>query len=158
MNITATKSIYVITCVASIMSFLMCKTAVYTPDTFPQEQIRFGFGGGFAGSLAEYCLLSNGQLFVRTAQNARWQTLESQDKLTTKRLFNQIQSQELKKIDHHVPGNMYKFIHIVQGDLTHKIVWCDEVPPKNTTVLTYYDILMHEVEGLDYNQSNLPER
>ena len=152
------KFIYILMFCTAIPSFFKCKTTTYTPDTYEEEKIHFGSGGGFAGSLTEYSLLSNGQLFAKTSHQGEWQTLDTQDKKTTKQLFDQIQNLHLKKIDHNIPGNMYRFVNMTKGKETHKIVWCNESKPQNESIITFYDILIHHVKNITLDQTNYPER
>jgi len=120
--------------------FTFCKTQDYTPTDFPKSQIIFGNGGGFAGTMNEFVLLENGQMFSKTSREGDYSSLKKLERNATKQLFNNIETFKIKDVQLDNPGNMYYYVQIKDKNNEHRIVWGggDPVPKQ---VKTLYNIL-----------------
>lgn len=136
-----------------------CKSSeVFTPETFDKRKINFGSGGGFAGTITEYSLLENGQLFGRQSQSSPWQAMDTLQKTQVKQYFKQIEQLNLLKVKFDRPGNWSYFITIEENGKPHKIQWCAEVKPQQASVISFYNILNENVKSLPPFKRNDPVR
>jgi len=142
-----------------ILLYSKCKSSeVISPEAFEKRKIYFGSGGGFAGTMTEYCLLENGQLFRRPNQMADWQSVDTLQKSQTKQYFAQIDNLNLYNINHDKSGNWSYFITIEEGDRQHRICWSSETPVSNNAVVSFYNILNDNVKSLPPFKANDPVR
>lgn len=126
----------------AILTLQFCKSNKYTsPDDFQGDQIRFGSGGGFAGTYDYYYLMSDGALFKNTTTDQNFVKLNKADKAQVKQLFNTYNDMGLDKYQLDDPGNLTYFLEIRQNGQDHKITWGggQNVDPN---VKTLYQILM----------------
>lgn len=100
-----------------------CKPSRYTADNLPDEHLRFGNGGGFAGIETTYTLLENGQLFKSTMGTPEVVALKNCPRKTAKQLFETAESLGLEKLDFAHPGNTYSFIEYTDDGKTNRITW-----------------------------------
>lgn len=133
-----------------IILFSQCKSSeeVQSPELFDKRKITFGSGGGFAGTITEYCLLENGQLFGKQTKMLDWQSMDTLDKTKVKQYFKQIDKLKLMDVNFDNPGNWSYFITINDGGKDHKIRWSMEQKPIGTNVETFYNILNSNVKSL----------
>ena len=103
--------------------FLTAACQKYTADKLPDTQINFGEGGGITGSITEYCLLKNGQLFNKKHFTEGFKPFKKGKRRTAKKLFKTCKKMEIEKIDLNNPGDKYYFILYQKGDIHHKITW-----------------------------------
>jgi hypothetical protein len=123
-----------------------CKT--YTPDELPDQQLRFGKGGGFTGMTTEYMLLKNGQLFVREgrAASGEWKEMEEVDKASAKALYRTWETNELFRQEVREPGNMYYFITMKKDSLDFRQSWGAAGYQPDTTFKSFYKRAMDLIE------------
>ncbi len=119
-----------------------CKTTAYTPDDYPENQIIFGSGGGFAGTYNYYYLFENGELYKNSTTDEKYLKVKKVKKNQVKQVFNNYDLLKLKDYTFNDPGNISYFIHFKNKEVDHKIQWGggNEVIDKN--VDTMYKILM----------------
>lgn len=114
---------FLLSILVSIASFLGCKTTNYNLDNLPEDRIIFGSSGGFAGSVTEFMLLDNGQLFVKKNHAPTYTELISVPKRLAKKAFKMSKALKLEEIKSGEPGNMNNFIGIKGKDVDHQISW-----------------------------------
>ena len=104
-----------------------CIPTRYTLDGLPDEQLRFGSGGGFTGAFHEYLLLQNGQVFLFESNPGKKDTFELQSlsRTDTRMVFRQLDSLRLHKYDFNHPGNMTYFIRQTDELIDHTVQWGD---------------------------------
>lgn len=129
--------------------FVSCKT--YTPSDFPDQQLRFGNGGGFTGMTTEYLLLKNGQLFVRKgrAGAGTWEEMEAVDKSAAKALYKTWENQELFKENVKQPGNLYHFISMKKDSLEYRQSWGASGYQPDESLKSFYQRAMDLVKPAD---------
>lgn len=146
-------------CFAITLLYSQCKSnEVLNPQSFKKQKIYFGAGGGFAGTITEYCLLENGQLFGRPSQTAEWQSMDTLNKRQTNQYFSQINNLNLLDIDFDRAGNWSYFVTIESEGNVHKIQWCAEAQPPTTEIISFYNILNENVKSLPPFRTNDPVR
>ncbi|HFB99600.1 MAG TPA: hypothetical protein ENJ53_02235 [Phaeodactylibacter sp.] len=126
-------------------SFSFCKTQQYSPTDYQKGQIIFGSGGGITGSVMEYSLLENGQLFSKSGMGAEFVALKKLKSNVVTQLFKNIEVLKLKEVQLNDPGNRYYFIQIKGADTDHKITWGNNSAPKSVT--SFYKILNHIINN-----------
>ena len=131
----------------SIALFLQnCKSTTYTPDDYPEGQIIFGSGGGFAGLYNHYYVFENGQIFKNSSDDANYQKVKSVKKSQVKQLFNNYETLGLSQISLDDPGNMTYYIHFKKGEINKKFTWGgnhEEIPGGIETI---YQILNNMIK------------
>lgn len=127
---------------AAAILFWFCKHTRYLPGNFPDHQIRWGHGGGFAGKETVYTLLENGQVFG--LQMGRLIEQEGTNKRTAKSVYKSAESLQLATLDFKHPSNLYQFIEVLSGDAVQRISWGDPEYPVNADIKALYD----QLEGL----------
>jgi len=100
-----------------------CKSSSYTPDTFTKNQLIFGTGGGFAGTVDTYFLLENGQLFHQPSLESEVSAVSTLDKKTAKAFFAEAEEIDLPTRRLDVPGNMYAFLEWRTPEGSNRLVW-----------------------------------
>lgn len=114
-----------LTLVVVMAGFSGCKSSKtsYTPDTYPDTQLVYGKGGGFAGTVQTYYLLKDGSLFQQSNMKGEITPLLDMQKSEAKDLFKEAEGLELATRSLNTPGNMYAFIEWRTPDASNRIVW-----------------------------------
>ena len=107
----------------SIASFIGCKTTTYTLNDLPENRIVFGNSGGFAGTVNEFMLLENGQIFMKKNNASNYTELVSVPKRLAKKAFKMSKALNLEEIKSSEPGNMNNFIGLKGKDYDHQVSW-----------------------------------
>lgn len=112
----------------------------YTASNLPDKQILFGEGGGFSGSVKEYVLLENGQMFTRTTFAGEVTELPKVKKKTAEAYFQKLQG--LKDIAYIKPGNKYSYVQFqVDSSTNYRVVWKDGDANAPEDARMYFDEL-----------------
>lgn len=139
-------------CILSIVVFQACKTPTYTLDALPDEQLRFGSGGGFAGTSTEHLLLANGQYFQKPQQSRQMSYVGTIDKSTAKSYLKRAEALGLDTMNFNHPGNMYYYLQTGADEAT-RVTWGDINFETNAEVVALYKELIKEVSKV---QRELP--
>ncbi len=128
-----------------------CKSSKYTPVDYPDMQIIFGKGGGFAGTVSEHCIFENGTVFKGTGLIEK--TYEKKGKLSNEIMEQLLANLETLKIadqKFNRPGNLYSYIEIKNGgtSTTHRITWGDPQIPVSKNVQLFFNLLNHHVSNI----------
>ena len=127
-------------------TFSFCKVKKYTPVDYPKGQIIFGSGGGFAGTVTEYVLLENGQLFTKKSLEGEYQNVKKLERNVVKQMFNNISFLKIEEVELNEPGNMYYYLQIKNKNSDHRIVWGGSQPaPKE--IKNFYNTLNYLCKG-----------
>jgi hypothetical protein len=122
--------------------FVSCKTTHYTPKTYTGSQLVAGSSGGVTGTISEYILFENGQLFRSQGINGEFKEKKKLKKGETGKIFKR--SEELGlgtlKFDH--PGNMTYYISLRDTKKTHTVKWGETGVAPPPGVKEFYDYLM----------------
>jgi len=131
--------------------FSFCKTQQYTPMDFPKGQIIFGSGGGFAGTMSEFVILENGEMFSKNGIEGEYLNLKKLERNVVKQMFNNVETFNIKDVKLDQPGNMYYYIQIKDKNSDNRIVWGggDPVPKE---IKTMYNILNHYAKMKSENE------
>lgn len=105
-----------------------CKSQKHSADNLPQNQIRWGNGGGFVGKESAHILLENGQLFSRDIMGKTTAAGKTKKKQALA-LFNSVKSLGLNELEFEHPGNTYSFLEWQDGDMVSRVVWGDRSHP-----------------------------
>lgn len=100
-----------------------CRTVDYTPSTYGGKIITVGSGGGFTGSVEEYNILSNGQVFYGNGNGNYSMELDRFEKKEIKQLFKNYDLLGFANLTIDKPGNMYHYLIYKDADNDHKIQW-----------------------------------
>ena len=130
-----------------------CKPSEYTLDNLPDQQLRFGSGGGFAGTSTTHLLLANGQYFRKPQQSQQLSYVATIDKRLAKEYLKRAQDLALENMDFDHPGNMYYFLDLTDGDTQGKVTWGDINHPMSDAVTGLYKELIATVSKV---QRELP--
>jgi hypothetical protein len=126
---------------ASSMLFWFCKSTKHTLDNLPEQQLRWGSGGGFTGKETSFSLLENGQIFKFVGVSGEKMELKAIKAKTAKAMFDAVTSLELNNIELNDPGNMYYFVEMKSKESTHKITWGDDKNAADQKVKDFYRVL-----------------
>ncbi len=122
-----------VTMLATAMLFWFCKQTRYTPAAFPEEQLRWGSGGGFVGRETKFTLLKNGQIFKFESRDSIGE-LEKIKAGKAKALFETAASLNIAKLDFQHPGNTYDFLEFQEGAVIQRISWGDANHPVDAKI------------------------
>ena len=136
------KFLIAILIISSFFIYQSCKTTTYTPDDYPEGQIVFGSGGGFAGTYNHYYLFENGELFKNSTIDTSYQKVKKLKKAQTSQLFSNYEFLRLKDYSFNEPGNMSYYIHFKNKDINHKIQWGSTTEQVDRNVENFYKTLM----------------
>lgn len=140
------------------MNLIQCKAQKYTPETSPEQRLHFGSGGGFAGTMTEYCLLKNGEIFVRQSHDGEWVKHHKIKAQKAEQCFSQIEHLKLKEVNYNIPGNVYRFIKIGEQKQEHKIVWGGTQKKPSNDIVVFYTILQKMVKDVNVVRPPNPVR
>ena len=129
------------------LAFLCCKPTIYTLEELPEDRVYFGEGGGFAGTVTEYLLLPNGQLFFKKPGASNFTELNGLARKESKDLFKQLDSLRLAKHDFNKPGNLYYFLRQTTEEIDHKVTWGLPDVPVRDDIQRMYRSLKDAVDG-----------
>lgn len=113
---------------ATMMLGIACKHPQYAADKLPQNQIRWGTGGGFVGKESSHILCDNGQIFSRDIVGNTQAAGKTKRKHAAS-LYKTIKSLDLAKMEFNHPGNTYSFLEYQEGDMKSRVVWGDKNAP-----------------------------
>jgi hypothetical protein len=123
---------------AVALLLLFCKhQPKFTADNLPQQQLRWGNGGGYAGRETTYTLLSNGQVFKQELKDTLAETVKTRRK-TAAAIYKTAESLNLAKLEFEHPGNIYSFLEWQDGDVVQRISWGDPAIPVNADIKSLY--------------------
>ena len=133
---------FLILSIAALSIVISCRPQQYTFDNLPQERLEFGSGGGVAGKVDTYTLLSNGQLFLTNSMTQETQELEGFGKKGAKSFFEKVNQPEISNLEFNHPGNLYYFITHIAENQKMSLVWgsMNHSPPTLCTTL-YQDLM-----------------
>ncbi|HHB77833.1 MAG TPA: hypothetical protein ENK85_01215 [Saprospiraceae bacterium] len=114
-----------------------CKSQKIAFDDYKGPKLIFGEGGGFAGTVNEYIVLPNGQVFVRKNNGAAI-VYPKIKKRVAKKLFKKADKMDLIHTTYQKPGNMYYYIGYQKDDLYSKSVWGREDHLINTALDSFF--------------------
>jgi hypothetical protein len=111
-------------------------------DKMPKNQIVFGAGGGFGGTVSEFCLLEDGQLYEK-ATKTEYRRLQKVDKKKTKAHFAQLDSLALRRMIFNQPGDIYYYITVRHEKMEeHQVLWGKKDKPIRADIQQFYDMLL----------------
>lgn len=125
--------IIVLTFVAAAFVFFACKQTKYTTDNLPDQQLRWGSGGGYVGKETTYTLLESGQMFVRETGGKLTEINGTKPK-KAKALYETMRKLGLATLDFQHPGNTYSFIEVLSGDSLKRISWGEKDHPVDSNI------------------------
>jgi len=105
-----------------LLTFTACKTSYTSPADYPKNQLVFGSGGGFAGTVKTFYLLEDGAVFEAVAGDSTLQKINQVDKSYTKALFAEAEDLSLPTRQLDQPGNMYAFVEWRSPDTQNRLV------------------------------------
>ena len=97
-----------------------CASTKSTSETLINEQIRFGYGGGFTGAVTSYCITNSGKCFKQ--ENFEISKLRASN-AGIDECFQECQAIGFEKMDINSPGNTYSYIEHKVGDQLHRVTW-----------------------------------
>ncbi|MEO0044068.1 MAG: hypothetical protein RL329_3516 [Bacteroidota bacterium] len=113
-----------------------------TLDKLPKNQIVFGAGGGFGGTVSEFCLADDGQLFEKTSKTD-YQRLKTVDKKIVKAHFARLDSLALQRVLFNQPGDIYYYITLRRPKTDeHQVLWGKTDRPVRADIQQFYDSLL----------------
>lgn len=135
--------LYLITWLAPavVATMVACSSGKAVPAQDKGEQLHFGQGGGFTGSLTYYILLDDGRIFSRAADSTDTY-LTTLERPLTRQLFAHYRQVGLDKLQFNEPGNLYRFLELhVNGARVNRMTWGAEgfTPPSG---LPEYHLLL----------------
>jgi len=122
---------------------LSCQSQPVQPDSYKNDMILFGDGGGFAGLVTTYALYQNGQVMVKQHQDSSFNILGKINSNTAKQVLSNYTSQGISDIKLNNPGNVYYFLEYNKNK-KQRIVY-DPYARKNPKELEQY---IHTLNGL----------
>ncbi len=123
--------------------FLYCRPAKYTAQNMPQQQLRFGSGGGYVGKEKMFALLENGQLFKMEGVSNDTAAIKGAKRKLAAGLFKTVAEMGLENMKFQHPGNTYQFIEIADSTgKSNRIAWGDNAHPVDEKVKTLFGQLM----------------
>jgi hypothetical protein len=119
-----------------LMGFTQC-THKIAADKMPANQLLFGSGGGFTGTVKEYAMLEDGRILQKSGDGKKYKTVvtvKGDDLTKLKSALAMLDNQSFNE-----PGNIYSFIE-TKGGITGKaqrLTWGGTgiAPPKELTEL-----------------------
>ena len=137
--------LFSLTLLATAFLLFTCKNTKYAPGNFPDHQLRWGSGGGYAGKETMYTLLNNGQIFVLEKGGQLTETGKTKGK-KAKELYAMIETLGLQKLDFKHPGNTYDFIEVLSGDSVQRISWGEKDKPVDPKIKDFFGQLQELVK------------
>lgn len=111
------------------------------------ETIKFGKGGGFAGTYENYVLYQNGFLIKTIDGQERVKDIKKIEQNQCDVLFNKMRSLNIKNLKYVEPGNMSNYIEVEVEGGVNRIVWNahgeTEIPED---LIAYFEVLLSLVK------------
>jgi hypothetical protein len=126
---------------AAGLLFWFCKSPKFSHDKLPENQLRWGSGGGMTGKETIYTLLENGQIFKSAKIRSDTTEMDGPRKKIAKALFVQATELGLAKRDFNHPGNMYRFVELATAEGVQRVAWGDPNHPADPAVEALYQAL-----------------
>jgi len=108
--------------IGGILVWQGCKSQEVSFKDYKGPKLMFGEGGGFAGTVNEYVILPNGQVFLKKNDGAAIAFAKIK-KRKAKKLFKKAIEMDLMKMSHKKPGNMYYYIGYKKDKEFAKSTW-----------------------------------
>jgi hypothetical protein len=133
--------------VLCLLSLLFsCKSTHYTPKTYKAAQLTIGSSGGVSGTIREYILLDNGQLFMSKGINGELKELRKIGKGETARIFKKADELGIGTLKFNHPGNMTYSLTLKKSSGTNAVSWGESGIPAPTGIKEFYDYLVSLVQ------------
>jgi hypothetical protein len=86
----------------------------YKANALPQEQLRWGSGGGYTGIETTFVLLKNGQKFSKIGQ-AEYQAIEGMKRSKAKSIYKTVEKIDVSKLSEGKASNKYNYLELPDG-------------------------------------------
>jgi hypothetical protein len=128
--------------ISILLALLSCKSVHYTPKSYNESQIIAGSSGGVSGTIREYCLLDNGQLFMSKGVDSEWKAMRKLKKSTTRDIFKKAGDLGLERLNFKHPGNMTYYLVIKQPPRSNEIKWGESGISTPDSIKVFHHYLM----------------
>ena len=123
-----------------------CNTQKFNATDLPTRQLVIGNGGGFTGVQTEYLLLENGQVFEKSSMTDTIKEINSISKKKAQFFFEQVESFQLDSMNFNHPGNMYKYVNLMNEKKEGRATWGDANFKVSTKVEGCYDDILTAIK------------
>lgn len=130
-------NLQIISCLLFLIALGSCNNS---KTNAPEDYIRIGDGGGFAGKETLYTIYKNGTL-EQTGKK-----LGKIRKSEVNQLFNNFSILKLDKEEWNKPGNLYKFIEFHGNGKMHRLTWDSHGKDINDNLNLYYNHVNHIIQ------------
>ncbi len=121
-----------------------CKTQEVSFNDYQGPKLMFGEGGGFAGTVKEYIVFPNGQVFLKENEGSAVAYAKIK-KRKAKKLFKKAIEMDLMHTSYKKPGNMYYYIGYKKDKEFSKSTWGREEhlinEPLDSFFKTFFELL-----------------
>ncbi len=127
------------------MCLLACGTTKYTPEDYPDSQVRWGSGGGFSGQMSRYALLDNGEIFYAKSAVDSMVQIHTIDENLAKQLCSNATSlnlSQLRKVPTIGQSTMQHYMKVMGPDGNAEVQWSDPREIPNPSVTRLFNQLM----------------
>lgn len=130
------KPSYLLLC----LCLFSCGTTQYTPEDYPETQLRWGAGGGFSGQMSRYALLDNGDIFYAKSAVDSMVQIHSIDENLAKQLCTNavnLNLSQVRKVPTIGQSTMQQYLKVMNAEGSSEIQWSDpkEIPNQGVTRL-----------------------
>jgi len=139
---------YVIPFLGALTLFFSCRSGKSQPDTYEKRQLIFGTGGGYMGTMEEFVLLDNGQLYVQNSLTKEFSEIGKVSRKLCREFFKQADTLEVATTRFSNPGNKYFFLEVKDGNVQNRVTWGAQDAPIGEEFRQLYRSLMERTRQL----------
>jgi hypothetical protein len=126
----------------AFLSLISCKTTKYSPVNYKDQQLVVGSSGGVTGTIKEYALLDNGQLYVNKGISGEWKYLRKVKGAKVRYIFNKVEELGLDTMKFKHPGNMSYYLVIKTSKKSNEVKWGEAGKPVPAGINAFYQELI----------------
>ena len=106
-----------------LATIFACKSKPINLNTYDQEVITIGSGGGFTGVSTTYYITPTGEVFRNGLSDTSYISVGKLDAKVVDQQFKSYNKMGLDKVSHNDPGNRYYFLSVGKKGKTTPIQW-----------------------------------
>ena len=124
-----------------------CKTVPFQPETYDDDYLVIGDGGGYTGLETSFYITNRGEVFKHSGRDTVYQKMPKINQKVVKQAMGSIDQLGLIDYQFQNPGNVYKFLSMNIDGKSNKVVWGDNQQTVSPAIANIYRILNQSLQN-----------
>lgn len=124
-----------------------CKTVPFQPESYRDDYLVIGNGGGYTGIETSFYITTNGDVFRHSGRDTIFQKMPRINQKIVKQAIGSIDQLNLIDYQFQNPGNVYKFLSMNIEGKSNKVVWGDNQQEVSPAIANIYRLLNQSLQN-----------